>query len=78
MTIIRKYILLLQRLRMNETILKKNDVPKKCCQELIRNWLITYNVAKADSKVWSTLLDILKKLYEMSANITEDINTRVI
>ena len=52
--------------------------PKKFCQSLFKNWLITNNGAKP--KVWSTLLDALTQLTqidEISADITEDITAEV-
>ena len=43
-----------------ETIrLKNNDDPKKCCQELFRDRLMTSLGGKADPKVWLTLLNVL-------------------
>ena len=51
--------------------------PKKCCRELFKDWLMTNNGAKAGPKVWSTLFKILKVVDEISADITEDIITKV-
>ena len=50
---------------------------KKCCREFFKDWLQTNNGAKVGPKVWSTLLDILKKVTEISDDITEDIVTKV-
>ena len=44
---------------------KEHEGPKKCCREFLRDWLMTNNGAKAGPKVWSTLLDALKKLMLM-------------
>ena len=56
---------------------KEREDPKKCCRELFRDWLMTNNGAKAGPKVWSTLLDALKELDNISADITEDITAEV-
>ena len=56
---------------------KEHGDPKKCCREFFRDWLMTNNGAKAGPKVWSTLLDALKEADEISADITEDIATKV-
>ena len=51
--------------------------PKKCCRQLFEDWLMTNNGAKAGPKVWSTLLDTLKQIDEISSDITEDIIAKV-
>ena len=51
--------------------------PKKCCRQFFKDWLMTDNGAKAGPKVWSTLLDTLKKVDDISTNITEDIIAEV-
>ena len=51
--------------------------PKKCCRQLFKDWLMTNNGAKAGPKVWSTLLDTLKQIVEISSDITEDIIAKV-
>ena len=56
---------------------KKREDPKKCCEEFFKDWLTTDNGAKAGPKVWSTLLNTLKELNEISAGITENIITKV-
>ena len=56
---------------------KEHGDPKKCCREFFRDWLMTNNGAKAGPKVWSTLLDALKNVDEISADITEDIIAEV-
>ena len=50
---------------------------KKCCRELFKDWLLTSHGTKAGPKVWSTLLDTLKEVDEISADITNDIFTKV-
>ena len=39
--------------------------PKKCCKELLKNWLITSNGVRPKS--WSTLLSKLKDVEELAA-----------
>ena len=56
---------------------KQREDPKQCCRELFKDWLMTNNGAKAGSKVWSTLLDTLKEVDEISADIVEDITEKV-
>ena len=56
---------------------KERGDPKKCCREFFMDWLTTNNGAKAGPKVWSTLLDTLKKVAEISADITEAIIAEV-
>ena len=51
--------------------------PKMCCREFFKDWLMTNNGAKAGRKVWSTLFDALKKVDQISADITEDIIAKV-
>ena len=51
--------------------------PKKCCREFFEDWLTTNNGAKAGPKVWSTLLDTLKKVDEISDDIIKDITAKV-
>ena len=53
------------------------DNVKQCCREFFKDWLTTNNGAKAGPKVWSTLLDALKKVDEISSEITKDIITQV-
>ena len=55
---------------------KEHEDPKKCCRELFKDWLMTKNGAKAGPKVWSTLLDALKRV-NISADIIEDIIAQV-
>ena len=55
---------------------KEREDPKRCCQEFFKNWLMTNNGAKAGRKVWSTVLDALKEVDEISADIAEDIITK--
>ena len=56
---------------------KKREDPKKCCRELFEDWLMTNNGARAGPKVWSTLLDALKKVDEISADIIGNITEKV-
>ena len=56
---------------------KNHEDPKKCCRELFEDWLMTNNGAKAGRKVWSTLLDALKNVDEISVDIIEDICAQV-
>ena len=50
---------------------------KKCCREFFKDWLTTKNGAKVGPKVWSTLLDILKEIDEISDDDIKDIETNV-
>ena len=60
------------------TIRRKNrDDPKMCCREFFMDWLMTDNGVEAGPKVWSTLLDALEEVVEISADITEDIIAKV-
>ena len=54
---------------------KHNNNPKKCCKELLTDWLITNNGSKP--KLWSTLLDELKKVDELAASREEIIEELV-
>ena len=56
---------------------KERGDTKKCCREFFMDWLTTNNGAKAGPKVWSTLLDTLKEVDEISADITEAIIAEV-
>ena len=56
---------------------KKHEDPKQCCREFFMDWLTSNNGSKAGPKVWSTLLDILKKVDEISSDKTKDILTQV-
>ena len=51
--------------------------PKQCYREFFKDWVKTEHGAKAGPKVWSTLLDTLKEVDEVSADITKDICTKV-
>lgn len=51
---------------------QQND-PRKCCGEIFKDWLTTNHGAKAGPKVWSTLLEKLKEIDEISADVTVDI-----
>ena len=50
---------------------------KQCCREFFKDWLTTDHGNRVGPKVWSTLLDVLKEVDEISAEITEDIATQV-
>ena len=56
---------------------RKRGDPKQCCREFFMDWLTTDNGSKAGPKVWSTLLDTLKKVDEISSDKTKDILTQV-
>ena len=44
---------------------KHNNDPQKCCKELLTDWLTTNN--GVGPKIWSTLLDKLKNIGELTA-----------
>ena len=50
---------------------------KKCCREFFKDWLTTNNGARAGPKVWSTLLNALKAVGEISDDITKAIIAEV-
>ena len=56
---------------------KEREDPMKCCQEFFKDWLTTKNGDKAGPKVWSTLLDALKAVDQISVDITEAITAEV-
>ena len=56
---------------------KEHQDPRQCCREFFKDWLMTNNGARAGPKVWSTLLDTLKKVDEISVDIIEDITAQV-
>ena len=56
---------------------KERDDPKQCCRVFFKDWLTTNNGANAGPKVWSTLLDTLKQVDEISADTIEDIIEKV-
>ena len=56
---------------------KQRADPKQCCREFFIDWLMTNNGAKAGPKVWSTLLDALKEVDEIAADIVEDMIEKV-
>ena len=61
-----------------KTIRERNrEDPKKCCREFFKDWLTTNNGTKAGPKVWSTLLDALREVDEISTDITEYIIAEV-
>ena len=56
---------------------KERENPKICCREFFKDWLTTKNGARAGPKVWSTLLDALKAVDEISTDTTEAIIAEV-
>ena len=48
---------------------KHQGVPKKCCKELLKDWLTTRN--GKSPKTWSTLLDALRRLDDLTGVIHE-------
>ena len=55
---------------------KHKGVPKKCCQELLKDWLSTDH--GVGPKTWETLLKQLKEVPELTAsveNIVKDLAT---
>ena len=50
---------------------------RRSCREFFKNWLTTNNGANVGPKVWSTLLDTLKKVTEISDDIIKDIVAEV-
>ena len=56
---------------------KGREDPKICCREFFKDWLVSDNGAKAGPKVWSTLLNALKEVHDISADIVEDIIKKV-
>ena len=50
---------------------------KKCCQNLLKDWLKTDHGKQAGPKTWSTLLDALKRVDDLTAsrdNIIQDLS----
>ena len=50
---------------------------KQCCREFFKDWLTTDHGNRVGPKMWLTLLDILNEVDEISAEITQDITTKV-
>ena len=46
---------------------KHHNDPKKCCQELLEDWLCTCN--EDESKTWEMLLEQLKEVEELKASV---------
>ena len=57
--------------------IKECENPRRCCREFFKDWLMTNNGDRAGPKVWSTLLDALNKIDEISADIVGDIIAQV-
>ena len=51
--------------------------PKKCCREFFIDWLQTNHGAEVGPKVWSTLLNILKQVDEISDETVQEITAKV-
>ena len=51
--------------------------PKKCSRELFKDWLLTDHGAKAGPKVWSTLINAIKDIDTISADVIENIIVKV-
>lgn len=47
------------------------------CQEFFNDWLTTNHGAQAGPKAWSTLLNVLKEVDEVSGDTKKDIVTKV-
>ena len=54
------------------------QTPRTCCEEFFTDWLSTEHGAKAGPKTWSTLLDVLKEIDDIAADIKEDITKEVL
>ena len=57
---------------------KGRENPKRCCEEFFKDWLMTENGAKAGSKTWSTLLNVLKPINEIGGDIKKEITEKVL
>ena len=57
---------------------KGRENSKKCCEDFFVDWLTTDNGAKAGSKTWATLLDVLKEIDDIAADIKENITKEVL
>lgn len=57
---------------------KERENPKKCCEDFFVDWLTTDNGAKAGPKTWKTLLNVLKEIKDIAADIKEDITKDVL
>ena len=56
---------------------KGNKDPRLCCREFFMDWLESNRGARVGPKVWSTLLDTLKKVDEIAAGTVQEIITEV-
>ena len=56
---------------------RRGGDPKQCCREFFKDWLTTDHGNRVGPKVWSTLLDVLNEVDEISAEIIKDITTQV-
>ena len=66
------YALRYKIVTVNAIKAKHNEDPKNCCRELFIDWLSTNH--GVDPKTWSTLLDKLKEVDNLSAATQEIIN----
>ena len=57
--------------------IREHRDPKICCREFFFDWLTTKNGDRAGSKVWSTLLNILREIDEISTETVEEITAKV-
>ena len=51
--------------------------PKKCCREFFMDWLQTNRGVEVGPKLWSTLLNILREVDEISADTIDSIIVKV-
>ena len=54
---------------------KCHEIPKKCCQEIMEYWLSTKHGARP--KTWSTLLDKIREVEELTA-VTDEIEKELL
>ena len=55
----------------------KRENLKECCKEFFMDWLTTNHGAVVGPKTWSTLLDVLRSIDDIAADIIEDIAENV-
>lgn len=56
---------------------KERDDPRRCCREFFKDWLTSDRGVEAGPKTWSTLLDTLKKIEEISSDTINEITVKV-
>ena len=59
------------------TAIKQQKNSEQQCREFFNDWLTTSHGAQAGPKVWSTLLNVLEEVDEVSGDIKKDIVTKV-